>query len=114
MRTELLAIVPGILSAWLTIFRSMSTALYWVYLPVLLLIPDNFRLPIDGLPDPTFSQAAILPIGFGVCCQAHLWHQFQSSSRKFRATPAGCETKAKPTVLCTSFPQFVPANPLIP
>ena len=72
MRTELLAIVPGILSAWLTIFRSMSTALYWVYLPVLLLIPDNFRLPIDGLPDPTFSQAAILPIGFGVFCQALL------------------------------------------
>lgn len=70
MRTELLAIAPGILTAWLSIFRSLSTALFWVYLPVLLLIPDHLRLPIDGLPDPTFSQAAILPIGLGVCYSA--------------------------------------------
>ena len=41
-----------------------------VYLPVLLLIPDYFRLPIDGFPDPTFSQCAILPIGIAVLWKA--------------------------------------------
>jgi O-antigen ligase len=41
-----------------------------VYLPILLLIPDNFRYPIEGLPDPTFSQAALIPIGVAVCWRA--------------------------------------------
>ncbi len=33
-----------------------------VYLPLLLLIPDGFRAITPGLPDPNFSQAAIIPI----------------------------------------------------
>jgi hypothetical protein len=37
-------------------------ALLAVYLPVLLLIPDGFRAITPGLPDPNFSQAAIIPI----------------------------------------------------
>jgi hypothetical protein len=35
-----------------------------VYMPVLLLIPDTYKAITPGLPDPTFSQAAILPILF--------------------------------------------------
>jgi O-antigen ligase len=66
MRSEILAILPGIMSWWITATQSAKAAFFNVYLPVLLLIPDNFRLPIDGLPDPTFSQSAILPIGFAV------------------------------------------------
>lgn len=37
-------------------------ALLTVYLPVLLLVPDGFRAITPGLPDPNFSQAAIIPI----------------------------------------------------
>jgi hypothetical protein len=33
-----------------------------VYLPVLLLLPDYYRWVLPGLPDPTFNQAAILPV----------------------------------------------------
>jgi hypothetical protein len=33
-----------------------------VYLPVLLLLPEYYRWVIPAFPDPTFSQAAILPI----------------------------------------------------
>ena len=67
MRTELLAVLPGILAWWMAVGESLEAAFLSVYLPVLLLIPDTFRYPIDGLPDPTFCQAAILPIGLGVC-----------------------------------------------
>ena len=37
-------------------------ALLVVYLPVLLLIPDGFRAITPGLPDPNFSQAAMIPL----------------------------------------------------
>jgi hypothetical protein len=37
-------------------------ALLAVYLPVMLLVPDGFRAITPGLPDPNFSQAAIIPI----------------------------------------------------
>lgn len=39
-----------------------AQAFYRVYLPVLLLVPDAFRAITPGVPDPTFSQAAMLPI----------------------------------------------------
>ena len=70
MRTEILAILPGFLAWWLAATASLEVAFLNVYLPVLLLIPDNFRFPIDGLPDPTFGQSAILPIGIAVCWKA--------------------------------------------
>src|SRR5208283_2518388 len=50
-----------------------------VYLPVLMLIPDYYRLPIDGLPDPTFSQSAILPIGVAVCWRAIVRREWKPS-----------------------------------
>ncbi len=46
-------------------------ALLAVYLPVLLLVPDGFRAITPGLPDPNFSQAAIIPIVV-VALQRHL------------------------------------------
>lgn len=33
-----------------------------VYLPVLLLLPDTYHAVTPGLPDPSFNQAALLPI----------------------------------------------------
>ena len=42
--------------------HGLAGALLAVYLPLLLLIPDGFRAITPGLPDPNFSQAAIIPI----------------------------------------------------
>lgn len=44
--------------------HGLGRALVAVYLPVLLLIPNTYQAITPGLPDPTFSQAAILPIFF--------------------------------------------------
>jgi hypothetical protein len=52
-------------------------ALLNVYLPVLLLIPDGFRAITPGLPDPNFSQAAIIPI-VAVALQRH-WHRYRAA-----------------------------------
>ena len=41
---------------------SPGRALVGVYLPVLLLLPDCYHAMTPGLPDPSFNQAAILPI----------------------------------------------------
>ena len=70
IRTELLALLPGLLAWWVAVGWSVEAAFLGVYLPVLMLVPDFFRYPIEGLPDPTLSQAAILPIGFAVCWKA--------------------------------------------
>jgi O-antigen ligase len=68
--TEAIVLLPGILAWWMGVSRSLEAALIGVYLPVLLLIPDYFRMPIDGLPDPGFSECAILPIGLALCWKA--------------------------------------------
>lgn len=51
-----------IASAVVALRHGPGRALLAVYLPMLLLIPDGFRAITPGLPDPNFSQAAIIPI----------------------------------------------------
>jgi hypothetical protein len=80
MKTELVVLIPGLLALWMVAFRSLEAALIDIYLPVLLLFPDNFTLPIDGLPDPTFSQCAILPIGVAVCWNLFVRGQWRVSA----------------------------------
>lgn len=59
---QLVALLPGLLAAWVAMRRGAAAAFLDVYLPVLLLCPDYFRWIAPGLPDPTMSEAAILPI----------------------------------------------------
>ena len=59
---EILALIPGIFAAFVAFFRSPQRAFLDVYLPVLLLLPEYYRWSAPGLPDPTFSQAAVLPV----------------------------------------------------
>jgi hypothetical protein len=54
--------IPAIIALYWAIRYSAASAFISVYLPVLLLLPEYYRWSIPGLPDPTFSQAAILPI----------------------------------------------------
>jgi hypothetical protein len=57
-----IAVIPAVIALYRAIRYSAAQALLDVYLPVLLLLPEYYRWIIPALPDPTFSQAAILPI----------------------------------------------------
>src|SRR5438132_152252 len=59
---EFLAGIPGVISAYVALTKSPERAFLDVYLPVVLILPDYYRWVLPGLPDPTFSEAAILPI----------------------------------------------------
>ena len=57
-----LAILPGIWAAIVAFSESPQQALLNVYIPVLLCLPDYYRWIVPGIPKPSFSHAAILPI----------------------------------------------------
>jgi hypothetical protein len=80
MGTESIVLLPGFIAAWFAATRSLEEAFFAVYLPVLLLIPDYFRMPIDGFPDPGFIQTTILPIGLGLCFLAVFKGQWKFSA----------------------------------
>jgi hypothetical protein len=54
--------IPGLIALIVSLRRGPAFALIDVYLPTLLLLPDYFRWILPGLPDPTFNEAAIVPI----------------------------------------------------
>lgn len=60
---QILATIPGIIAQFVALTRSPQQAFLDVYLPVLILMSDYYRWMAPGLPDPSFSQSAILPIG---------------------------------------------------
>jgi hypothetical protein len=57
-----IALFPGILAAYVAYAKSPAKAFLYVYLPTLMFLPDYYRWMLAGLPDPTFNEAAILPI----------------------------------------------------
>ncbi|MBL8150876.1 MAG: O-antigen ligase family protein [Blastocatellia bacterium] len=54
--------IPAIIAALIAFTKSPEKAFLKLYIPLLLIFPDYYRWMLPGLPDPTFSQAAILPI----------------------------------------------------
>jgi hypothetical protein len=58
----IIAIIPGFFALYFALRYSPAKAFLNVYLPVLLLLPEYYRWVVPLLPDPTFNQAAILPI----------------------------------------------------
>ena len=54
--------IPALLALIVSLRTGPERAFLSVYLPVLLILPDYYRWVLPGLPDPTFNQAAILPI----------------------------------------------------
>ncbi len=83
MNGEAIILLPGLFAWWVATNRSLEAALFSVYLPVLMLVPDYFRMPIDGLPDPGFGQATIFPIGVGICWLALFKTRWQFSALDF-------------------------------
>jgi hypothetical protein len=59
---QIIALLPGLIAAYVAWMKSARHAFFDVYLPVLILLPDYYRWIAPGLPDPTFSMAAILPV----------------------------------------------------
>jgi hypothetical protein len=54
-----LAFFASVICIW---WKSHRHAFLYVYVPVLICLPSWTRWNIEGLPDPTFQQAALLPI----------------------------------------------------
>ena len=53
-----IAYLPGLWAYYVAQNQSVSKAFIWVYIPVLLLLPDYYRAITPGLPDPSCSQSA--------------------------------------------------------
>lgn len=77
----IIAIIPGLFAWYFAVRRSPQSAFLNVYIPVLLLLPEYYRWVLPLLPDPTFSQAAILPI-MGVLLLRE-WKQWRWSITDF-------------------------------
>lgn len=58
----IIAIIPGLIAFHMASSRSPERAFVAVYLPTLLLIPEYYRFIAPGIPDPNFSQSAILAL----------------------------------------------------
>ena len=58
----IIAIFPSLYAAYIALRQSAAAAFLNVYIPVLLLLPEYYRWSVPALPDPTFSQAAIIPV----------------------------------------------------
>ena len=54
--------IPAIVAILYAQARGVPAAFLDVYLPILLLLPDYYRWVLPALPDPTFGEAAIMPI----------------------------------------------------
>lgn len=59
---QILALFPGLCAIVLLFFRSPARVFLDVYLPSVFLLPDYYRWVTEGLPDPSFHHAAVLPI----------------------------------------------------
>lgn len=68
-----IALLPAVLALVVAFSRSPGVALLDVYLPVLLLLPEYYRLILPGIPDPGFGHAAILPIALASMFRGIHW-----------------------------------------
>ncbi len=59
---QIIAVIPGLIALYFAFVKSPAKAFLYVYLPALLLLPDYYRWVVSGAPDPTFNEAAIIPI----------------------------------------------------
>lgn len=70
---QVIAALPALLAIYFAFAKSPSKAFLWVYIPTLMLIPNYYRWVVAGAPDPTFNEAAILPIAFAFFAKGGRW-----------------------------------------
>ena len=61
---SVLLLVPGLISLVLVLRRRIETAFLSVYLPCLLLLPEEYSLRIPHLPPFSAAEFALIPLGF--------------------------------------------------
>jgi hypothetical protein len=59
---SIVAVIPALIAAYIAWTQSPNRAFIYVYVPVLLFLPDYYYWKVPGLPDPNFGTAAILVI----------------------------------------------------
>ncbi|OQW95643.1 MAG: hypothetical protein BWK79_01770 [Beggiatoa sp. IS2] len=59
---SIIVLIPGLWAAYIAFTQSPHRAFIYVYIPVLLFLPDYYDLFLPGIPDPTFQSVAIFPI----------------------------------------------------
>jgi hypothetical protein len=57
-----IAYLPGLWAYYVAQNQSLTKAFIWIYIPVLLLLPNYYRAITPGLPDPTFNQTAAVAL----------------------------------------------------
>jgi hypothetical protein len=60
---SILLLVPGLISLYLVLRGRVETAFLSVYLPCLLLLPQEYALRIPHLPPTSASEFAVIPLG---------------------------------------------------
>jgi hypothetical protein len=78
---QLIAILPGLWALIVAFSKSPHKAFLDVYIPVLLCLPDYYRWVAPGIPDPSFSHAAVLPIILAAVCRGSLKWRFSLGDR---------------------------------
>lgn len=76
---SIIAIIPALIAAQIAWTQSVHRAFIYVYVPVLLFLPDYYYWKVPGLPDPNFGTATVLVI-------AVIWLIRGSSGWKFSFT----------------------------
>src|SRR5580698_1683823 len=61
---SILLLVPGLISFYLVWRGRIETAFLSVYLPCLLLLPDEYSLRLPHLPPLSAAEFALIPLGF--------------------------------------------------
>src|SRR5262245_53940114 len=59
---QFVIVIPSLIVFCVAFLKSPTKAFLYAFLPILLLLPEYYQLELAGLPDPTFSEAAILPV----------------------------------------------------
>src|SRR5580658_6325200 len=61
---SVLLLIPGLISLFLVVRGRIETAFLSVYLPCLLMLPEDYTLRIPHLPPFSTAEYALIPLGF--------------------------------------------------
>lgn len=71
---DLIAFLPALVTILALIFKPPEKVFQNVYLPILVLLPQNFTFHMNRVPEVSFSQTAIMPLFFfGMIARIHRW-----------------------------------------
>jgi hypothetical protein len=72
-----IALLPGLIAIWVLSRSGLESAFLNVYLPALLVLPW-YRCNLPGIPDPSFSQSAMVPVAIVFLWRSRFRWQFSA------------------------------------